>query len=300
MTITPSPLRPLALALVIGLAPGSTPGVEAADPLADWRSDEAVPVLPGLVTTEAKEFALSLTPDSRRLFFTRQIEDGETQRLVILESLFVDGSWGEPRVASLSGTWDDADPFVSPGGEWLYFMSKRPTRGQVPREDFELWRAPFEGEALGEPEWLESVGSEAGDSFPTVSLSGELFFASRRDGGSGGNDLWMASPRSGGFSEPVWLGAEVNSEGSDGNPLIAPDGSWLIYFVAGADTAPDLVVSLRAGDGRFQAPSKLCSRVNTRAVEIAPGRSPDGRILFFSRDGEIRAISVSACREELS
>lgn len=285
-----------AVALVLSSA---SPGLTAGDPLAAWRSSVPVPVLPGLVNTEAKEFALSLTPSGDRLFFTRQSQGEKGEHEVIYESRFANGSWQPATVVAFSGTWDDADPFVSPDGRWLYFMSTRPTEGptegKAERTDFELWRVPLAGDGFGKPEWLSTVGSLEGDSYPTVGRSGELVFASRRAGGLGGNDLWSAMPNKDGFAPPSWLGAAINSAGSDGNPLLAPDGSWLIFFSTRNGGAPELFLARRLAEGGFGAPLPLCPAVNTSAVEIAPGLSPDGKILFFSREGEILAVELTAC-----
>jgi hypothetical protein len=44
---------------------------------------------------------------------------------VIMETTRAGAGWSAPRVAAFSGRYDDADPYVSPDGEWLYFTSTR-------------------------------------------------------------------------------------------------------------------------------------------------------------------------------
>lgn len=48
--------------------------------------------------------------------------------------------WSEPKVASFSGEYSDANPFISHDGSWLYFVSKRPIYlTNKAKSDWDIW-----------------------------------------------------------------------------------------------------------------------------------------------------------------
>jgi hypothetical protein len=93
-----------------------------------------------------------------------------------------------------------------------------------------------------------------------------------------------------GWSEPVNLGAVVNSNLADNGPALSKDGLSL-YFASnrrGGVGEFDLWVSRRAcGDCAWGTPVNLGSVINSAAVENRPALSADGHLLFFhsGRDG---------------
>ena len=99
--------------------------------------------LPGTVSTaDANELAATVTPAGDRLYFMRWrgVWGGDREsRPAIFVADRVGDSWGVPVVAAFSDEFADQDPFVSPDGRWLYFVSDRPAPGkETPGAD--LWR----------------------------------------------------------------------------------------------------------------------------------------------------------------
>ena len=69
-------------------------------------------------------------------------------------------------------------------------------------------------------------------------LMGILFFASDRDGGYGGIDIYKITKNYLGFwGEPVNLGPNINSPNNEKSPFLHPDGKTL-YFAS--DNFPSL------------------------------------------------------------
>lgn len=110
--------------------------------------------------------------------------------------------------------------------------------------------------------------------------------------------LLARSSEWGDWSEPVWLGPEVNSERRDLNPELAPDGRSL-YFTSDRDGAVDIYVSRRSAPGcAWGPPVKLGPPIDTDAAEFNPALSPDGRWLYFGRgDHSGQDIYVSYRRD---
>ena len=133
---------------------------------------------------------------------------------------------------------------------------------------------------------------------PFISPDGQrLYFSSIRpvDGVVRGDiDLWMVERTSTGWSAPIHLGPEVNSQADELYPSASADGT--LYFATGP-TRPqpggnfDIYSAVRNGDG-FAPRKPLGAGVNTAASasdphlqaawEFNPEISVDGRTLVFT------------------
>jgi hypothetical protein len=131
----------LALPLVLGRETIGSDGMVRLGMTAAVAQDSVVhPELfgEGVFSTAAWDFFVALTPDQRVAYFCRA--SGGFTWFTILESRHAGAGWGQPRVASFSGRWSDADPHLSPDGSRLFFISNRPDAdGQPPRDDYDIW-----------------------------------------------------------------------------------------------------------------------------------------------------------------
>ena len=88
-----------------------------------------------------------------------------------------------------------------------------------------------------------------------------------------------------GWSDPVWLGAVVNSNQRDLGPELSRDGLSL-YFNSersGGFGGMDIYVSHRDCEAcSWGAPVNLGTGINSAAVEESPALSADGHLLFFN------------------
>lgn len=98
---------------------------------------------------------------------------------------------------------------------------------------------------------------------------------------------WCPHDRLGRFSdwsEPINLGAVVNSKFNDQHPAISKDGLSL-YFSSdrpGGTGGQDIWVSQRpAPDEPWRAPQNLGANINSAANDLAPNLTPDGQFLYF-------------------
>jgi len=106
----------------------------------------------------------------------------------------------------------------------------------------------------------------------------EMFFHSRRAGGYGGLDLWVAPKTSDGWGEPINLGRLVNTSADEGWPFVSPDGQELWYNGQSKQGRPGPAIfrAPRQPDGSWGHPEEI---VSTFAGE--PSMSNDGRTLYF-------------------
>ena len=82
-----------------------------------------------------------------------------------------------------------------------------------------------------EPEPLPFNNNEFDDFHPAISIDGDkLFFASNRPGGLGSTDIYVSYKVGDSWSEPVNLGAGVNTKGREAFPFIHADNT--LYFAS--------------------------------------------------------------------
>ncbi len=236
------------------------------------------PYAPNVIST-GREFAISFTPDGKEAYFTRT---GEAGNLTIYQADFDGIQWSTPRPASFSGTFQDADPFVTYDGRQLFFMSFRPTEaGEAPMESPDIWYVNRTENGWSDPIHLETVNTpDYGEGFPSVALNGNLYFPSDREGG---NDIYVSHYKNGKYQSPVKLDTMINSAASDSNPGIAPDESLLFFYSSreGIQGAVDLFVS-RKENGQWSPAKRLGPEVNSSHADYCPYVSPDMNYLFYS------------------
>jgi Tol biopolymer transport system component len=228
---------------------------------------------------------LAATADGREIYFTVMLGEFAWSRIFVTRE--VNGIWSEARVASFcSNTHRDLEPFVSPGGRFVYFVSDRPDPASG-REttNFDIWRAEREGAEWSEPRRLAwPIGSPGEEFFPSLTRDGVLYFT-RRDEGSDEDVILRAFPRGRGFSLPERLPAEINTGTARYNAWVAPDESLLLVPVQGRPESlggTDYYVSRRDGGGSWSPARPLGPEVNGPAHhEYSAALGPDGRQLFF-------------------
>ncbi len=103
------------------------------------------------------------------------------------------------------------------------------------------------------------------------------------------------------WSEPVNLGAPINSAANEMNAALSPD-ELSLYFVStrsGGLGGADIWVSRRASlDAPWGEPVNLGPNVNGPGLDAAPAVSLDGHLLFFSSDrpgGQGPSPSTDTC-----
>jgi hypothetical protein len=239
---------------------------------------------PGFVSTGMYERDTAWTPDGREVYWT--VLAPLTRRgTIVAAKLGDDGSWNEPYVPPIFRGSSCLEPCVSADGRWLWFASNRPLPGESDLGDWNLWRAPREGDHWDRPEVLPAPLNLDGDEFyPSLTRDGTVYFTAEREGGLGGEDIWRSSPSVDGWEEAENLGPAVNSAGPEFNALVHPEGLWIVFGSArsGDHGGGDLYISRRTNAGDWEAAVVLAEPLNSSALDFCPALSPDGRYLFFS------------------
>ena len=187
----------------------------------------------------------------------------------------------------------DACTYISADGLELYFCSYNRSGGYG---SFDIWvtKRATKNDPWDQPINLGSkVNSSAWDSCPSISMDGlELYYASRRSGGYGSDDIWVSrrATKDDPWVEPENLGPVVNSSASESLTFLSSDG--LLLFFSEDSSAPirpggfgnmDMWVTRRASiSDLWGTPVNLGPTVNTSSLDGGPRISPDGTTLYFS------------------
>lgn len=242
------------------------------------------PVLfaPGAVSTTAGE-GCSGWGTRMEYFIFQRWKDGKSR--LYLMNRGEDG-WSRPEPLSFAETYQTGDFTIAPDGQIMAFASNIPVKGLEPEgEGGNIWLVKKTETGWSTPELLPPpVNTKYHDSYPSLAANGNLYFFSRRPGGSGASDLYLSRLLNGKYQEPVNLGAVINTSFHEWDPYIAPDESYLIYcsMMPGGPGEDDLYISFRQADGSWGTPLLPGYGINTAKSENRPYVSPDGKCLFFT------------------
>jgi outer membrane protein OmpA-like peptidoglycan-associated protein len=115
-----------------------------------------------------------------------------------------------------------------------------------------------------------------------------LIFAGNFAGkGFGDFDLYISYNTSKGWSEPINLGGNINTEFWESSPCLSPDKNAL-YFSSdkpGGYGGKDLYVSYRTASGKWTEAINMGAKINTKGDEIAPFIHADNNTLYYTSNG---------------
>ncbi|MEB3348378.1 OmpA family protein [Aquimarina gracilis] len=199
--------------------------------------------LKGKINTKFHESSTSFSQDGKTVYFTRNNYTkrklgSNTQGTILLKiyrATLDEDKWTNiEELPFNSNEYSVAHPALSADGKKLYFASDMPdSRGL---SDLYVVDVHEDG-TFGSPTNLgDKINTEGRETFPYVSNSGRLYFASDGHIGLGGLDVFVAVPEeSGALSIPYNVGKPVNSDEDD------------FTFVLNEDTKIGYFASNRSG-----------------------------------------------------
>jgi hypothetical protein len=247
--------------------PGETPQVFARGIVSDQYQQHGVP---------------SFSPDGNEVFWqTNRLDSAGNWQISVMTMRRSANQWSAPQLTSYG-----SGPVFSPDGKRLYLGCAG--QGEDP------CTMEMQGNEWSGPNRIALVSRFPELKFAynlSVAGSGTLYFLGCAEGRGFRNDfgIYRAELRDGEYARPELLPPSVNSaEGLlNWTPFISPDESTLLFcsrrFIP-ADDYGDLFVCFRRADGTWTDRIRLEEPINSQGLERFPALSPDGRILFFTRD----------------
>jgi Tol biopolymer transport system component len=252
----------------------------------------ALPFLPGIVSRDSLDFNAAFSPDGKRFYFSRSHEG----KWMIYVTVLREGAWSKPVLAPFTETtYSQADPFVTRDGT-IYYISNRPQDAADTAPDYDIWFVrPQADSSWTTPARPEGINSDSTEYYVALAANGNMYFASDRPGTLGAHDIYVSRHVNGAYAKPENLGAAINTEQMEHDPVVTPDEQYLIFTsVDRADSygSADLYYSKRNADGTWAPAKNLGSKFNTATYEYCSYLTPDGQYFFYSTDYDVKWIST--------
>ena len=241
---------------------------------------------PGIISTDKVELNAVFSTDGNEFYFTRKDTSGLFK---IMQMKQVNNRWAYPQTAPFSGIYEEADPFISPDGKLFFYISKKPEEGFGPPHDILIMFKTGSG-------WSEPsnpglpLNTEYNEIYPSISSKGTLYFNSNRPGGFGKRDIYRSTYKGGKFSLPKIVGKPISSEYNEGDILIAPDESYLIFVSADRPDSygsGDLYICFRTDRNIWSEPINMGDSINSEGYDYSPIVTHDGKYFFFTKYNDI-------------
>jgi hypothetical protein len=236
--------------------------------------------MPDRVSGPKNEYNLSRSDDGHSMMFARSEADFRGAKIMVSERR--GRRWSAPAPIVFSDArYRDSDPWLTPDGRTLYFVSDRPTSSRASRHDLDIWRSVKKDGRWSQPEHLGDLVNGAGEELGPELHDGVLYFATARRSGMGGLDIYAAKATAEGFAKPELLPAPINSAASESDFTLSRDGKTALFWRQVGERGL-LHVARRGGDGAWSDPQPLPESINVGPFNFTPALSADGKRLTFA------------------
>lgn len=251
-----------------------------------FAQNKPQPFLEEIVSQFPNVRDLAISPNGHEVMFTAQSVMGNLSAIVTVAK--EGDSWGLPKVASFSGKYFDLEPFYSPDGLKLYFVSTRPMdQTSVEPKDFDIWVVERKNlnSAWSKPKNMGSpINTEHGEFYPSIAKNGNFYFTRDNPTLNRKDDLYISLIKEGKYQEPFALPKSINTESYEYNAFIAPDESYLIfggYNRKDGLGSGDLYISYKTENGWSEA-KNMGNFINSDKMDYCPFVK-DGILYFTSK-----------------
>jgi hypothetical protein len=234
---------------------------------------------PGIICTDDHEGSSGFALDGKKFIFQKFIK----RKCHTYEMNLKNGIWMSPRLVPF---WQllthNGDFVIAPDHRTMLFQVKTETSGVLVSN---IWIVKLINGQWGKERPLpSSINTRFDESFASETNNGDIYFFSRRPGGAGQSDLYLARSVPGGYSPPVNLGKPFNTEHHEWDPFIAPDESYLIFCSTkpGGFGGDDFYISFKGNNNKWFEPVNLGELINSSASDNRPYVTNDGKYFFYT------------------
>lgn len=224
------------------------------------------------LSSPRNDYNLSVDADERMLVFARSDADFKDAHIWMARP----GRSTPVEVPFSDSRYKDSDPWLSPDGRMLYFVSNRPVPGTaLANGSLDIWRVSVTEDGFGALEHLSGVSSPKDELGPEMH-EGWLYFNSSREGGPAKMELYRARVSGNAFDAPTALSAPFNDGRIQGDFTLSPDGRLALFWSQrGGTSGLDLFVTCRTSSS-WATPVRLPPPISNAAMSFTPAFSADG------------------------
>lgn len=241
------------------------------------------------------EFGSTFSEDGKEFFFATET----FRKPEILWARYENHSWTAPALLMSHEQYGYNDPFLSPDGKRLFFISDRPLKGSGEKKDIDIWYIERTNSGWSEPVNAgREINTDKNEYYISFTENGRIYFSS--NGGTTANseknyDIKTSNFKDGKFQSSQPLGSAINSEHYEADVFVSPDETYIIYCSErpNGNGQGDLYISFKDKQGGWRPAKNLGAPVNTAGYEFCPFVTSDNKFLFFSRDGDIYWVSTA-------
>ena len=246
------------------------------------------------VSTEYDEYLPAISPDQELIFFTRRyLKKGIDIITPTFQEEFISSkiendifSVGQPLSYPFNIEDNEGGACISIDNNLLFFTKCSRVSGNY--NNCDIFYSEKKDGKWGE---IQSFGKEicpmySWESQPSLSSDGKsIIFASDREGGYGGVDLYIINKDNNGlWSKPINLGPKINSENNEKSPFLHTDGKTLFFA---SDNFPslggyDIFYSRKDSLNIWSKPINIGFPINSKFNEISLFVSTDGNQAIFA------------------
>lgn len=239
---------------------------------------------------------------NREVLEHRDVPDAAAPETGIFSARRTAEGWTEPEILSFSGVFDDYEPTLTADDTLMVFNSRRPyPDGRTPERN-DLWMVARDAEGWGTPARIDAISTFASEeSYGTLTADRTLIFLRGRPAPSDevSYDLYEARMIDGRFAAPTRHPVSTDRWG-EGDPWVAPDGSYLIFTrwdeSIGWTETVDLYIAFN-NEGRWSTPVAL-DELNTDRADYGAAVSADGEWLYYRANSRFQRVLLAPVLQE--
>jgi hypothetical protein len=241
------------------------------------------PQIVASVSSPLNDYNFSTDAADRTLVVARSQAEFRNARILVATRRRAGDRWSALRPIAFSDPrWSDSDPWLTPDGRSLYFISTRPAPGREEgRADYDIWRSHRIGGGWSTPEHLGPAVNSRGQELGPELHGGILYFSSGRRSGKGGLDIYRAAAAGAGFAPPAVLEGPVNTAASESDFTLRHDGRAALFWRSGEGGNAAIHISYRTAGG-WSEPRPLPAAINHGPFNFTPSFTRDGRALTYA------------------